>query len=238
MSKSKKARRTQKRRGKFFYLALALVIFGEAAFIAVLFLPGILSKSGVVSPQPEKPNATIITKYMLSTLINPYNMSFINSTALGLINNTRPILMYLTVNDPYLIDSTCAVWSTLYNATVYHGYYVVVVVFPEPLTQAPASIAVIQQFSNYVYELCGFNIGSTNFLITTALWGNYTGAPVPIIGYGTLLPQLLTNLGINASSVYFPVLILVNPYNTVSKVIYGPQLNNNTYLNSVLLKNN
>jgi hypothetical protein len=235
MSKSRKTRGTKKHRGRFFYLALALVIFGEAAFIAVLFLPGMLSKLGVAQQAP-KPNATTITTYMLATLINPYNMSFINSTALGLINNTRPIIMYLTIDDPYLINQACNVWPVLYNATAYHGYEVVVVVFPEPVTQAPATASTIQQFNGYVYELCGFNIQSTNFLITTALWGNFTGASIPIVGYGTLLPNLLTDLGINASNVYFPVLILIKPHNTVSAggVIYGVRLSNSTYINEVL----
>jgi len=235
MPKSRKTRGTKKHRGRFFYLALALVIFGEAAFIAVLFLPGMLSKLGVAQQAP-KPNATTITTYMLATLINPYNMSFINSTALGLINNTRPIIMYLTIDDPYLINQACNVWTVLYNATAYHGYEVVVVVFPEPVTQAPATASTIQQFDGYVYELCGFNIQSTNFLITTAFWGNFTGASIPIVGYGTLLPNLLTDLGINASNVYFPVLILIKPHNTVSAggVIYGVRLSNSTYINEVL----
>ena len=235
MSRPKKSRGTKRRRGRFFYLALALVIFGEAAFIAVLFLPSMLSKLGVTQQAP-RPNATVIATYMLATLINPYNMSFINSTALGLINNTRPIIMYLTINDPYLINQACDVWPVLYNATVYHGYKVVVVVFPEPVTQAPATASTVQQFNGYVYELCGFNIQSTNFLITTALWGNFTGASMPIVGYGTLLPNLLTDLGINASNVYFPVLILIKPHNTVSAsgVVYGVRLSNSTYLNEVL----
>ena len=235
MSRPKKSRGTKRRRGRFFYLALALVIFGEAAFIAVLFLPGMLSKLGVTQQAP-RPNATVIATYMLATLINPYNMSFINSTALGLINNTRPIIMYLTINDPYLINQACDVWPVLYNATVYHDYEVVVVVFPEPVTQAPATASTVQQFNGYVYELCGFNIQSTNFLITTALWGNFTGASMPIVGYGTLLPNLLTDLGINASNVYFPVLILIKPHNTVSAsgVVYGVRLSNSTYLNEVL----
>ncbi|MFP3484528.1 MAG: hypothetical protein RXO23_00985 [Vulcanisaeta sp.] len=235
MSRPKKSRGTKRRRGRFFYLALALVIFGEAAFIAVLFLPGMLSKLGVTQQAP-RPNATVIATYMLATLINPYNMSFINSTALGLINNTRPIIMYLTIDDPYLINQACNVWPVLYNATVYHDYEVVVVVFPEPITQAPATASTVQQFNGYVYELCGFNIQSTNFLITTALWGNFTGASMPIVGYGTLLPNLLTDLGINASNVYFPVLILIKPHNTVSAsgVVYGVRLSNSTYLNEVL----
>ncbi|ADY00428.1 MAG: hypothetical protein ACP5GZ_00375 [Vulcanisaeta sp.] len=237
MSKSRKTRRSQKRKGKLFYFALALVILGEAAFIIVLFLPGIVSKLTMTSQAQAELNATVITDYMLSTLINPYNNSLINATALGLVNNTKPILMYLTVNDPYLVDESCGVWPILYNATYYHGYNVVVIVFPNPPTQAPATLSVIQQFNNYVYELCNFNPETTKFIITTAFWSNYTsGSQVLIIGYGTLLPQLLTKLGINASSAYFPLLILVKPHNTVntSGVIYGQQLINSTYLNETL----
>ena len=145
--------------------------------------------------------------------------------------------MYLTVNDPYLIDESCNIWPILYNATQYHNYNVIIVVFPNPLTQAPATSSVIQQFDSYVYELCNFNPTSTRFIVTTAFWGNYTyGSQVLIVGYGTLLPQLLTRLGINASRVYFPLLIVIKPYNTVeaSGIIYGPQLTNNTYLSEAL----
>ncbi|WP_243678412.1 hypothetical protein [Vulcanisaeta distributa] len=188
------------------------MILGEAAFIVVLFLPGMVSKLTMPSQTQTELNATIITKYMLSTLINPYNNSLINATALGLINNTKPILMYLTVNDPYLIDESCNVWPIFYNATQYHNYNVVIVVFPNPPTQAPATLSVIQQFNSYVYELCNFNPESPNFVITTAFWGNYTyGSQVLIVGYGTLLPQLLTKLGVNASNVYFPLLIVIKP---------------------------
>ena len=237
MAKSRKARRPQRRRGRLFYLALALVILGEAAFIVVLFLPGYVSKLATPSQTQAELNATVITDYMLSTLINPYNNSLVNATALGLINNTKPILMYLTVNDPYLIDESCNIWPILYNATQYHNYNVIIVVFPNPPTQAPATSSVIQQFNGYVYELCNFNPALARFIVTTAFWGNYTyGSQVLIVGYGTLLPQLLTKLGINASSVYFPLLIVIRPYNTVeaSGIIYGPQLANSTYLNEVL----
>lgn len=237
MAKPRKAKKLQRRKGKLFYLALALVILGEAAFIVVLFLPGIVSRL-TVSPQSQaEVNATVITEYMLSTLINPYNNTLINATALGLINNTRPVIMYLTINDPYLLNEYCNVWPMLYNAARYHGYNVVVVVFPNPPTQAPATSSVVQQFSNYVYELCSFNPETTNFIITTAFWGNYTSGPqVLIVGYGTLLPLLLTKLGINASSVYFPVLVLIGPHDTVnaSGIIYGPQLTNSTYLGRAL----
>ncbi|GAB6946422.1 hypothetical protein JCM16161A_05520 [Vulcanisaeta sp. JCM 16161] len=239
MAKSRKSRRSQRRRGKLFYLALTLVILGEAAFIIVLFLPGIVSKLTMPQQTQSQLNATIITEYMLSTLINPYNNSLINATALGLINNTKPILMYLTVNDPYLLDETCNVWPVLYNATYYHGYNVVIVVFPNPPTQAPATLSAIQQFDNYVYELCNFNLEYADFVITTALWGNFTsGSQVLIVGYGTLLPQLLTRLGINASNVYFPLLIVIKPHNTVeaSGIIYGQRLTNSTYLDEVLFK--
>lgn len=238
MAKSRKTKRPQRRRGKLFYLALALVILGEAAFIIVLFLPGMVSKLTMNQQTQTELNATVITKYMLSTLINPYNNSIVNATALGLINNTKPILMYLTVNDPYLIDESCNVWSILYNAARYHNYNVIIIVFPNPPTQAPATLSVIQQFDNYVYELCNFSPETSNFIVTTAFWGgNYTyGSQVLIVGYGTLLPQLLTKLGINASSVYFPLLIVVKPYNTVnvSGIIYGSQLMNDTYLNKTL----
>ena len=237
MAKSRKARRSQRRRGKLFYLALTLVILGEAAFIIVLFLPGYVSKLVTPSQAQAELNATVITEYMLSTLINPYNNSLVNATALGLINNTKPILMYLTVNDPYLIDDTCNVWPILYNATRYHNYNVVIVVFPNPPNQAPATLSTIQQFNNYVYELCNFNPEVANFIVTTAFWGNFTsGSQILIVGYGTLLPQLLTKLGINASRVYFPLLIVIKPYNTVeaSGIIYGPQLTNNTYLSEAL----
>ncbi|WP_054849857.1 hypothetical protein [Vulcanisaeta sp. JCM 14467] len=237
MAKSRKTKRSQRRRGKLFYLALTLVILGEAAFIIVLFLPGYVSRLATPSQVQAELNTTVITNYMLSTLINPYNNSLVNATALGLINNTKPILMYLTVNDPYLIDESCNIWPILYNATQYHNYNVIIVVFPNPLTQAPATLSVIQQFDSYVYELCNFNPTSTRFIVTTAFWGNYTyGSQVLIVGYGTLLPQLLTKLGINASRVYFPLLIVIKPYNTVeaSGIIYGPQLTNSTYLSETL----
>ncbi|MFB6470952.1 MAG: hypothetical protein TU36_006965 [Vulcanisaeta sp. AZ3] len=238
MSRPKERKKSQRRRGRFFYIALILVIFGEAVFIAVQFLPGIINRATISNIQPVELNATIINRYMLSTLINPYNMSMINPMTLGLVNNTRPLAMYLIVNDPYLIHDTCSVWPLLYNASIYRNYKVIVVVFPEPVTQAPASSSAIQQFDNYVYELCdGFNLESTNFLITTALWNNLTSTQGIIVGYGALLPEMLTELGINASRVYFPIIILIGPHNNVTSVIYGPQLNNSTYLKELLSLN-
>ena len=238
MAKPRKAKKSQKRRGKMFYIALALVVLGEVAFVAVLFLQGFVAKTAEPLQSQIEVNSTVLTEYMLSTLINPYNNTLMNAVSLGLINNSKPILMYLTIDDPYVINDYCGVWPVLNSAVRYHDYKVIVVVFPNPPTQAPATLDVIQQFDDYVYSLCGFNPETTNFLITTAFWGNFTsGSQVLIVGYGTLLPQLLTRLGINASRVYFPVLILIKPHDVVEPtgVIYGAQLMNSTYISKVLL---
>ncbi len=242
MSKPKKARKMQKRRGKFFYLALALVIFGEAAFIAMMFLPGVLSRITTPTVINQGISTANITQWMLSLLYNPSTNSLINASAMGFINNEKPMVMFLTVNDISVIETTCGVWPALYNASVYHGYTVIVVVLPNPPSQAPASTGSIQLFNSYVSQLCGFSPSSTNFMIVTTFWDNITEGTYVIPGYQTLLTQLLTKLDMNVSNVYLPILILIGPHNTVNAtgIIYGQQLANATFLNEVLFssKNN
>ncbi|BDR91337.1 hypothetical protein [Vulcanisaeta souniana] len=240
MSKPKKARKTQKRRGKFFYLALALVIFGEAAFVAMMFLPGVLSRITTPTVASQGISTANITQGMLSLLYNPSTNSLINASAMGFINNEKPMVMFLTVNDISVIETTCSVWPVLYNASAYHGYTVIVVVLPNPPSQAPASTGSIQLFNSYVSQLCGFSPSSTNFMIVTTFWDNITEGTYVIPGYQTLLTQLLTKLGMNVSNVYLPILILIGPHNAVNAtgIIYGQQLANATYLNEALFPSN
>ncbi|WP_069808191.1 hypothetical protein [Vulcanisaeta thermophila] len=230
--------RIKRRRGKSFYLALAIIILGEAIFIASLFLAGIVPKITNATPTATL-NSTVILKYMLSTLINPFNNSIYNATALGLINNEKPFLIYMTINDPYLTNQYCTVWPALYNASVYRGYNVVVVVFPEPPTLAPSSAYVIQQFEGYVKQLCDFNIASTNFIITTAFWNNYTPPNEPgvvVLGYGYLLPLFLNYTGINPGNATFPILIGVGPgdHTTSRYILYGVSLLNETQVRELI----
>ncbi len=126
MAKPKKTKRTQRRKGKRFYLSLALIIFAEAAFVAYPFLRGMMRISG-----PTEYNTTDIIEEMLSELINPYN----NTYSITNVSNTKPILMYIILNYPRLIGSYCNVWPVLYNATHYYGYNVIIVVFPYPPQQ-------------------------------------------------------------------------------------------------------
>lgn len=210
MAKPKKTKRTQRRKGKYFYLSLALIIFAEAAFVAYSFLLGMIHISG-----PTEYNTTVITENMLLELMNPYN-NYAPIYSITNVSNTKPILMYITLNYPRLIGSYCNVWPVLYNATHYYGYNVIIVVFPYPPTTEPASISEIQQFEYNVNQLCDLNLGSTNFIIATAFWGNYTYESQTILGYETLLLQLLNKLGINESNVYPPLLILIKPHDNVS----------------------
>ncbi len=201
--------------------ALFVIILAEAIFITVVILSGFIPRLVSGGGGGGRPTTQDIVRYMLATLINPRNGSFVNPIRAGFINNTRPIAAFIVIDDWRMAYMTCDVWNLL-NKSRSLGWRVLLIVLPSTLNR-PADETNVHEFLRYTVDICGIDVSRITNETYTAFWHNVGR----LYGLQTLLALLAAESGHNMT-IALPALVFIGKNDTLKALYMGESVLNAT----------